>query len=723
VNAWTTTLSPGLALCYDGEQFTVAEVEGRRVLLRQEESGLGPPRWRQVDIGVLLAHPTTRFLVAEPGEEPACASVLGALSRQADDALTVKFRHVQEVCTGYQLGSPDLALEGEPRAEYAAGVSMMRRYAAKAEELGVSESTIRNWTSAARRAGPAGLVTGRAVANVLDRVDHRWVDAARSALAGHVGSSRPVRRLLLIEVEERLAEVHGRGVVPVPARTVAYLALRELARGTNAFEGSTKGKRSIANRPQGVYGRLRATRPGEYVLLDTTRLDVFAMEPVTCRWVQAELTVAMDLYSRCITAVRLTPVSTKAVDVAAVLFETVRPRSGDGPRAGTPLPYGGVPSVVVVDGRRLVDADGGPLLAPVAVETIVFDHGKVFLSNHIQSVCAKFGISLQPCRPFTPTDKSPLERWFKTLSEGLLAALPGYKGADVHSRGEAVEEQAFFFLDELEAIIREWTALVYHCGHHRGLVVPEVPGLKLSPLEMFEHGVTRAGPLVIPTRPQLALEFLEEVWCTVQHYGVELGGLRYNGPGLDPYRNRRSAHGGAHAGKWPVAVDSGDVTRVYFQDPGDHRWHVLAWEHAAALNGPVSREAVAYARRLAARTERFPDTRRALVELLERWGAGLAGDRTERRMALRLSQERLLLAGETQPAQEPDVVGQLPSVRRITSLAGGSPALAGHAVDAGGDGDAGGDDDEEGECQAGPERELAGDGGQEDFYAGVWESR
>jgi hypothetical protein len=33
--------------------------------------------------------------------------------------------------------------------------------------------------------------------------------------------------------------------------------LAELSRGTNAFTGSTKGKRSIAARPQGVYGRLR----------------------------------------------------------------------------------------------------------------------------------------------------------------------------------------------------------------------------------------------------------------------------------------------------------------------------------------------------------------------------------------------------------------------------------------------------------------------------------
>lgn len=59
-------------------------------------------------------------------------------------------------------------------------------------------------------------------------------------------------------------------------------------------------------------------------------------------------------------------------------------------------------------------------------------------------------------------DKGPLERFFKTLREGLLESLPGYKGPDVFSRGEQPEDAAFFFLHELEAIIREWVACTYH---------------------------------------------------------------------------------------------------------------------------------------------------------------------------------------------------------------------------------------------------------------------
>lgn len=724
MSSWTTVLRPGLALSYDGEQFTIAEIEGRRVLLRQ----MGDvDRWRQIDISVLLSDSSTRFLVETPEEETAAGAVLGGLDEAEDDALTIKVRHVQEVCTGYQLGSAELALEGEPRPDYGAGVPLMHRYAAKATELGVDPATVRRWVARMKAHGPAGLVTERPVRSALDRADSRWVDAARAVLKGHVKASRPVRNLVLAEIEERLAATHGRGIVRLPARTTGYQLLRELAKGTNAFEGSTKGKRSIANRPQGVYGRLRATRPGEYVVLDTNRLDVFAMEPVTCRWVQCELTVAMDLYSRCICGLRLTPVSTKSVDVAGTLFETVRPRAVP-TGGGEPLPYCGVPSTVIVDAEKLVDAAGQPLLPSVAAETIIFDHGKVYLSNHIQSVCAKLRISLQPARPLTPTDK-PVERWFKTLNQGLLAALPGYKGSDVHSRGAKVEEEAFFFLDELEAIIREWITLIYHRRHHRGLTVPEVPGLKLSPVEMFEHGVTRAGPLRIPARPNLALEFLEEVRVTIQHYGVEIGGLRYNGDALNEYRNQRSSHRGVDAGKWPIAVDRGDVTKVYFQDPKDHRWHPLIWEHVAALNGPVSSEALVYARRLAAKTHRFPDTKRALVDLLQRWGAGLTADRVERRMAVRLSQDRLRLVGDDElHTDESGEVSQLPSVQRIAALstatvpadAKWTPEL--HLVP---DEEVlGGDDDEENEVEAVfPGDDSAAPLDEDDYYADVWDSR
>jgi hypothetical protein len=61
------------------------------------------------------------------------------------------------------------------------------------------------------------------------------------------------------------------------------------------------------------------------------------------------------------------------------------------------------------------------------------------------------------------------------------------------------------------------------------------------------------------------------------------------------------------------------------------------------LGTPFSAEAASYARRLAVRSDRWPDTRRALNELLARWQAGMVTDRRERRIAVRMGAERAAL--------------------------------------------------------------------------------
>ncbi len=652
MNGGQVSLAVGVRLAYDGQVWEVRELSVPGVLLASPTGAV-----RQVDVGFLLAHPSTRLAEAAEAVEGVGAP-LGGLSESERAELAARIGHVQEVRTGFRRGCDALALPGEPRAAYAPGTAKLARYEAKAAELDVGVSTVRRWVHAFEAEGPAGLVDDRRhrAKAALGRADTRWVDTARAVLAEHTRVSTPTQDLIVATIAARLDRDYGPGVVRLPGRTRARALLREISRGSGAF-GGAKGRREIAGRPVAPYGKLRAHRPGEYLLVDTTRLDVFAMERVTLRWVQAELTVAMDLYDRCITGLRLTPVSTKAVDAAAVLFESVRPLPE--PAAGwvdVRGPYHGVPGRVVVDVERLVDAAGAPLLPSVAAETLVVDHGRIYLSEHLLSVCQRLGISVQPARVAQATDKAAVERFFRTLRQQLLVALPGYKGPDVHHRGADVEKQAFYFLDELEDLIRQWVADCYHRQPHAGLAVPEIPGLAVSPLEMFAHGVARAGHLQVPARADLVFDFLAVEWRTIQHYGVEVGGLRYDGPGLSPYRNRSSPHTGVHAGKWPIRVDAGDVSRVYFQDPADQRWHVLRWEHADALDAPFSADALAYARQLAAATDRFPDTRRALARLLERWDAGLAGNRAERRMAVRLSERRLRLVPETSEPAPPAVV-------------------------------------------------------------------
>ncbi|MFF0458423.1 transposase [Nocardia africana] len=625
MSARAVTVAVGVTVLVDGDAVRVVEFDGRKVTVQY-----GDGRYGSFSLTEFVGRATGLEPVVEDSSDPGV--VLSGLSAGERERAAHRAGHIRELLTGFRSGHAEAAGPGEPRPDYAGGVALRDRYAAKAVELGVSVRTLEYWVAAYRDCGEAGLVDDRRRSGHRSGVDPRWDAAVRMEMAAGVAASTPTRSALLRRVGERLDREHGVGVVPIPSRATAYRRLSELVKGTNAVSGSAKGRRSIAQRPEGVYGRLRANRPGEYLILDTQDLDVFAMESVTCRWVRAQLTVAQDLFDRQIVGLKVTAVSTKAVDVAGVLFEAVTGRGSGRPTLG---PAHGLPQHLV-----FTESDSGDDEIWCPPETLVIDRGRAFLSAHVIGVCARLGISIQPAQPHKPTDKPTVERFFRSLREGLIQHLPAYKGPDLHSRGEGLEEQAFLFLHELEDVIRDWICSVYHRSVHAGLVVAQWPAVELSPNDMFAVGIAKAGLLRIPASAELVFEFLRVVWRTIQHYGIEIDGRRYNGAALEGYRNVRSPYGGVEAGKWPIRVNDDDVRVVYFRDPDDRRWHQLVWEHAPGLGTPFSAEAATYARRLAARSDRFTDPDETLAQVLSRWSEGAVTDRRERRMAIRLSAER-----------------------------------------------------------------------------------
>jgi transposase InsO family protein len=297
-----------------------------------------------------------------------------------------------------------------------------------------------------RRHGVAGLARKQSDRQKpLGNVDDRWTETALEVMVEHTDQSRPSQSIVIGRTNARVIARYGEGAVKIPSRATAYRILAELENRHPTFRHSTKRNRDIADRPSEAYGKLRPTRPGEYLLMDTTRLDVFALDPLTLRGVQAELTVGMDWYTRCITGIRVTPVSTKSVDAAAVLYQAYRPRpAGTDWPAHTVWPEHGVRRSVLLDADAIegsIRTAAGPAIVP---ETIVVDHGKIYVSEHLTGVYQRMGISIQPARLRTGRDKGPVERFFRTLRDSLLQLLPGYKGPDVHSRGIDPESEAFF---------------------------------------------------------------------------------------------------------------------------------------------------------------------------------------------------------------------------------------------------------------------------------------
>lgn len=649
---------------YDGEVLDVVEIHttpaGNRLVLRS------PVRQelRNISLKELLSSDRAQVLTDESGpaaddDVEIAAVALGKSHVPERRNASENAAHVREILTGYKSGTDANAADGEPRPGFDPGLPLTQRYEAKAIELGMSSRTLMRWVSDYQKHGEAGLLS-RSYERPR-RVDPAWVETAFEVMAEHTDQSRPSKSMVISRANARVRLRNNEA--ELPSRTSAYRVLEELERQQPTFRLSTKRNRDIADRPPGPYGKLRPTRPGEYQVLDTNRLDVFALDPLTLRWVQAELTVGMDWYSRCITGIRVTPVSTKSIDAASILYQSFRPRPAgkNWPENGV-WPEHGLPKTVLIDpdaADGTTNGTGGPAVAP---ETIVIDHGQIYVSEHLTSVCKRMGISIQPAQPMVPRQKGPVERFFRTIREDLLQALPGYKGPDVHSRGADPEGDAFFFINELEDIIREWTAVVYHNRPHDSLVDPGIPGLRMSPAQMYEHGVARAGYIDVPRDPDLGYEFLEVEWRTIQHYGIQIGRRRYNGPALDPYRDRQSPYKGKANGKWPFHQDPDDITRVYFRDPETRKWNTLMWEHAPSMTMPMSEDALNFARKLAKSKYRYPDDRLAVADLLERWNLDLSATKTERRMALRLSREQRAIELPDPPENE---IEHLPSVKRI----------------------------------------------------------
>ncbi|WP_309127112.1 DDE-type integrase/transposase/recombinase [Microbacterium sp.] len=657
-NTWI--LQAGADLVYDGEAATVIEVADGAVIIRTRAG-----RVRRLRLVELLRPRAEGGLAHIPGrtraeEEAAPLGVIWADATKAAQARAQeRADHVREVLTGYTAGGADVAREGEPRELFHPDNCLEQRIAAKAAELGKGHRTIERWIARYREAGEAGLVDNRSAqpGQALMNFDERWVDAARDVIDEQTPESKVAKTIIIARINARVARLFGADVVASPSRSAAYKILDELTRGRATFSGSTKRKRSNANRPTGPYGRLHATRPGQYVYMDTTPLNVFAIAPVTGKWVCADLTVAMDVYSRCIVGLRLTPGSTKSVDVAGVLMEACQPFEAppDWERRAR-WPYHGVPDTVVADPARI----GMPrfVRAGILPETIVVDHGAPYLSEHVTSACARIGISIQPARVYQPTDKGPQERFFRTL-DTFLQELPGYKGADISGRGDDPEGDAVYTVAQLEQIIREWVATVYHLRPHDSLQDPKLPGVKLSPAERYDQGLAVAGTLRMPTERSVLLELLPVVKRRFNHYGVEIHGLRYTGEAVVKYRNRaRSIH--TEKGRtWPFVINPDDLTQIYFRDPEDNTWHTLDWEHKGALDTPFSLDALTYAKKIAVKQGRPSQVDQVAAQLLEDWGAGRALTPAERRMSARMA----ALLNDREP--DPDGIWSLRSIQRM----------------------------------------------------------
>ena len=362
-----------------------------------------------------------------------------------------------------------------------------------------------------------------------------------------------------------------------------------------------------------------AAAPGDVMQIDSTPLDVLVRldNGVTGR---VDLTGIIDVATRTVTAAVLRP-TTKSVDASVLLARTVTPEPM---RPGWPqamrmsasaLPFRRMLSI----DERLEHAAARPVIIP---QVIVVDHGKVFVSESFRASCAFLGISFQPARKATGTDKPHIERMLGSVATMFAQYVSGYTGRSPEYRGRGVEEKAVWSLPELQDLLDQWL-IVWQNRPHDGLRDPLHPGRAFSPNEKYAALTETAGYVPLALSPDDYIELLPATWRAVNAYGIKISRRVYDGKELNPLRMQHSGVT-ARKGLHEVHHDPYDISRIWVRDHWNGGWITVFWTQLHRVAAPFGELAWDHARKLmpGATEAELAD---AVEDLLTRAGQGPGG--------------------------------------------------------------------------------------------------
>ena len=453
----------------------------------------------------------------------------------------------------------------------------------------------------ARRKRPAG------------RADDRVVAAMRQAIGETAGASSRTVGFVIWRARGILGEGGYDG--PLPSDRTFYRLFGTLSHGRQVT-GSASTRRSMAGRPEGMFGSLPAAAPGEVVQIDSTPLDVLVLldDGVPGR---VELTGMIDVATRVVPAAVLRP-TTRSVDASVLLARALTPEPA---RPGWPealkmahsvLPY---ERLLDID-ARLEHAAARPVIVP---DTIVIDHGSVFVSAAFRSACRHLGISIQPAHLGSGAEKGHIERYFGSVASLFCQFASGYAGRNPDRRGRHVEDQPLWSMAGLQELLDEWLIAFWLNRRHDGLRDPEHPGRAFTPNEKYAALVEAAGYVPVALGADDYIELLPASWRAVNAYGIKLARRSYDSTELNPLRLQPS---GVREKKdlHEIRHDPYDVSRIHVRGP--EGWITVFWKHLDRAPVPFGELAWDHARRSLGKDATEEQIADSVAALLRRANAG-----------------------------------------------------------------------------------------------------
>jgi putative transposase len=348
-----------------------------------------------------------------------------------------------------------------------------------AEQHSISKSTLTRWVAKYNNDGLLGLVR-------KNRLDLGEKKIPSTLLHG-------IEALVLHQPHLSIAHIHrlicefadSRG-----EKNISYSAVRE---HVAAIPDDLK---TLAHYGDKKYGDLyeliylrKAKRPNHIWQADHTQLDIIVLDETNCErrpW----LTIVLDDKSRAISGYYLTFQSPSALNTSLALRQAIW-------RKQDPLwPVCGVPEILYTD------------------------HGSDFTSRHIEQVCAELKIELIYSSVGKPRGRGKIERFFDTVNQMLLAALPGYTKSKTKSSN-------LLTIDLLDMRLRDFLVKDYHYRKHSSLG-------NLTPIESWEENG------FLPQLPE-SYEQLDLLLVTVaktrkvRNVGISFSRLNYQSQVLSAY--------------------------------------------------------------------------------------------------------------------------------------------------------------------------------------------
>ena len=582
-------------------------------------------RTTAMKVAALLGDPTFEIVSSAHRRRPVVPTYFDALPPRIRERAVWLEAHVTEVLDGIPMTEDGIGCA--PRPEYdVTRTTLRQRELAKIGELAKSDRpmSLQVFQRYRRRYAATGLealIDKRPIRRTspTGRVDERYVDALRHALVENTTASTGTATRLKRAVDRAVQAEHGDDAVPIPSQQTFNRVLGRLREARHAT-GSARTRRTLAHQPEGPFGTVVAIRPGEWMQIDSTPFDVAIRldDEVSGR---VELTGLVDVATRTVAAAVLRP-TTRAVDASLLLARAMTPEPM---RPGWPqavsMAYSALPYRLMrqVD-DRLENAAARPVIVP---ETIVYDHGSVYVSSTFRSACRTLGINAQPAHEDTPTDKPIIERTLESAKTLFAQYVTGYLGASVEHRGADADQRAVFSLIELQDLLDEWIVTHWQNRPHDGLRDPLNPQRVLTPNEKYAALLAVAGYVPVPLSPDDYIALLPSTPRVINSYGIKINHRVYDSEELNRYRGQLS--GCTALGKrWEVHYDPYDVTRVWVRNHQDGGFILAYWRQLHAMPQPFGDAAWEHARKIVAeRGEATPseDTIKAAVDdLLDRAG-------------------------------------------------------------------------------------------------------